>query len=825
MRAPAVGGSARDSLRRRMRGSLATRLLLGGLVFTVVLIGCVSALLLVSRSQQTQANAQSNADNRAEVAGQLFTRVVEPQASYAATNLAAVGSLQSALRALDPATAVSQVFASGRVVILPGLDVAVLDGHGAVLYTTECDTRVSGRTAHPPTAQCESGGVPHVTASLPSVKTVLGLAQTPVCDAPASAVSADPARAAACPATVQGTELLSAGMPAVDVAAPVRDSASGSYVTLGVVVYSSPLHTQFARLGPVIGFTPDFVSAGTGQATRFSGSSYAPVAASLPETLLAQMRGHVAPSNMDAVVVHAVYAAPGGDVAGSFVPLSAPGSAHVAGYLGVEVPLSLFAAATSQDETNLAIIGLAAVGILCVLVTLFIDRFVRRPVARLERGVARIAAGDYSTSIPVQGPEELARLATSVNTMREEIAGYVDHIDGSMTRLQEVSHALTTTTGGVKRLQDAVLHAAAAEAGEGATASLFKREGDRLLPARVHGAATMRELDVHTVAALLEGRSVRLDATDRHDLAVPMFFQGQVTGALLLSTTRRMTESDERALLTLANNAAVALENTRMFEQEKETVQRLRELNQLKTDLLGTAQHELRTPVLAIQGQLDLLTRAWERWNEADRFDVVRDIEISTRMLGEMVDTIVDFSLLSSDTLELRLEPVNLHATATAAAKDIGAHFKDGLPVELIIDVPPEIVVEADAARLRRVLRALLDNAVKFTLPGGRVVVSAGADHAAGRCQIDVADNGGGIAADALPRVFDRFFQQDTSRTRRYGGMGLGLALVRRLCEVHRATVRVDSEPGTGTRFTLLWPLATSRPATPSARMQDVSVR
>ena len=105
-------------------------------------------------------------------------------------------------------------------------------------------------------------------------------------------------------------------MPAVDVAAPVRDSASGSYVTLGVVVYSSPLHTQFARLGPVIGFTPDFVSAGTGQATRFSGSSYAPVAASLPETLLAQMRGHVAPSTMDAVVVHAVYAAPGGDVAG-----------------------------------------------------------------------------------------------------------------------------------------------------------------------------------------------------------------------------------------------------------------------------------------------------------------------------------------------------------------------------------------------------------------------------------------------------------------------------------------------------------------------------
>src|SRR5438105_1736203 len=193
MRAPAVGGSARDSLRRRKRGSLTTRLLVGGLVFTVTLIGCVSALLLVSRSQQTQANAQSNADNRAQVAGQLFTRVVEPQASYAATNLAAVASLQSALRASDPATAVSQVFASGRVVILPGLDVAVLDGHGAVLYTTECDTTVSGRTAHPATAQCEAGAAPHVTASLPSIARALRLAQTPACGAPAPPASADPA--------------------------------------------------------------------------------------------------------------------------------------------------------------------------------------------------------------------------------------------------------------------------------------------------------------------------------------------------------------------------------------------------------------------------------------------------------------------------------------------------------------------------------------------------------------------------------------------------------------------------------------------------------
>jgi signal transduction histidine kinase/HAMP domain-containing protein len=824
MRAPRLGRLAREKPRRGLRGSLATRLLLGGLVFTIALIGCVSALLLLSRSQQTQASAQTNADNRAQVADQLVTRVVGAQASFAATDLTAIGSLQSALAGSDPATAVSAEFADGNVVILPGLDVAVLDMHGTVLYTSECDHTSGGHTIHPPTAACETSSTPHVTAALQSVQDALAVARTRACQAPSTTVVTNTAVSTPCPATSEGTELLG-GLPAIDVAAPVFNAVAGTYAPLGVVVYSSPLQTQLARLGPVIGFTPDFVDASGTRVVRFAGTSYTPTPALLPTSLLTQLRSHTTTNSADGFEARALYNAPEvGDVAGSFVPLAAPGGSHVVGFLGVEVPLSLFAASTAQDETNLAIIGLAAIGILCVLVTLFIDHFVRRPVARLERGVARIAAGDYSTAIPVKGPEELARLAGSVNRMREEIAGYVDHVDGSISRLQEVSHALTTTTGGVKRLQDAVLHAAAADAGDGAVATLYKREGDRLVPARVQGAATLREMAGTTASALLEGRSVRLDSLDRHELAVPMSFQGVVTGALMLTTSVRVTESDERALVTLANNAAVALENTRMFEQEKETVQRLRDLNQLKTDLLGSAQHELRTPVLAIQGQLDLLTRAWEKWDETNRLEVVRDIEISTRLLGEMVDTIVDFSLLSSDTLELHARPTDVRETAQAAADDIRAHFKDGLPVRLTIDVPADAIVDADAARLRRVLRALLDNAVKFTQPGGHVEITAHADAALGLCRIDVADDGIGISAEALPRIFDRFSQADTSRTRRYGGMGLGLALVRRLCEVHRATVRVESSPGRGTRFILHWPLATRPVRAGAEHLEDAAV-
>jgi signal transduction histidine kinase len=151
---------------------------------------------------------------------------------------------------------------------------------------------------------------------------------------------------------------------------------------------------------------------------------------------------------------------------------------------------------------------------------------------------------------------------------------------------------------------------------------------------------------------------------------------------------------------------------------------------------------------------------------------------------------------------------VDVGKTVAAAVAEVRGHFKDALPVELHVEVPPGTVVMANAQRFRQVIRSLIDNAVKFTPEGGQVSVVATADATAGKCRIDVVDNGIGIGKDSLPRVFDRFFQEDNSRTRRYGGMGMGLALVRRLCEAHGATVSVESEQGSGSSFSLLWPLA-----------------
>ncbi len=809
-------GSGGHFVRRRygLRTSLAGRLLAGGIVFTALLIAGVSGFLLVSRSQQTNAGALSNADNRAGVAGQLISRVIQPQAQYAATNTASLTSMQLALSSSTPATQVAAEFTDRRAVDVQGLDVVILTTSGTVVYTSECDTtNTAGTTTHPTTAVCEDAPGGHVTSGLGSVRAALQIAALPACQQARTIIAATPATAARCPSGVEGVEFPSGGLPALDVAVPVYNVEAGTYAPLGVVVYSAPLQEQFERFGPVIGYTPVFIGAGAGVSViRYTGSSYTPDTAPVPAAVAQQLSDttHAAASS---IAAHAIYTVPGiGAVAGSFEPLTAPGGTTVAGYIGVEVPVALFAAATAQDEGTIAEIAITALILVSVLVLLFVDRFVRRPVSRLERGVERIAAGDYTTDIAVTSRDELGRLAAGVNSMREQIAGYIKHIDGSVGRLQDVSRALTMTTGGIEQLQDAVLGAADAIAGGSASATMYTKRGSEILRMRSRGPEIPDMVDAMSVDELAAGRSVRLDAGGRPAIAVPMLYQESLTGVLLVASDRPVAESDERALTTLANNAAVAIENTRTLEQEREAVRRLSELNQLKSDFLDTAQHELRTPVLAIQGQIELLNVAWHKWDDATRLDIVRDIDISVKLLGETVENVVDFALVNSDTIDVRMAPVGIESAIRDAANDVRRHFKDALPVELVIDVRGKPVVSADPFRLRQVLRALIDNAVKFTPEGGHVKVTARPEKGMGACRIEVIDDGIGISAEAIPRLFDRFYQEDNSRTRRHGGMGMGLALVRRLCDAHAATVRAHSDEKGGSTFTILWPLADVAP-------------
>jgi signal transduction histidine kinase len=778
----------------RWRNTLTARLLIGGLIITVTLVATVSGFLLVSRALQTDQAVQSEASNRSATGYQLLVHVTEPQTQFAATTLAKTGSLQRALALPDSAargTAVASLFASGLGgAASPGSRVAVMDGNGTVLYTDECGAGVA-------LSACESTSVPHIADNTSSAALALTEGRNAACAQTTNRKSGK------CPAGYEGVELIGNSLPAFDAAVDVRDSARHF---LGVVLYSTTLQAQFARFGSALLYTPALLTTTSPpHLFRFDPAhDYALTPAVIDPRWTPPVTRHLGS-------FAAEYTAVGtGSVATSYLSVAAP-DGSIPGYLGVEVPTAVFAGQTGADERTILLIGVTAIVLVFLVIAAFASRFVVRPIAQLERGVRRIAGGDLSSDIPVIGDDELGRLAQSVNRMRAQIAGYINHLDSSIGRLESVSHALTATGEGVEALHRSVLAAAAAVGGGEARAALFTIEDGSLGAAAGASQSALAAFDTDEVDRLSRGEHIRRPAVESSPglLAVPMMYHAEVVGALAVWSLDPLSDSDERALAALANNASVATENTRLFEQERQTVQRLRELDMLKTDFLTTTQHELRTPVLAIKGELELITAAWQQLDEPTKLELVRDMEISARLLGDIVENIVVFSLLNSEAVTLRTEHVDVAAAINRTAAQLRDNFKDGLPVELTLNLAAGTFIVADGERFEQVMRALLDNAIKFTPSGSSVTVLSRPVGAS--CRIDVVDDGIGIDERELPTVFDHLRQVDGSRTRRYGGMGMGLALVRRLAQAHGAEVAVTSSPGEGTCFTLTWPLAVER--------------
>ena len=384
-------------------------------------------------------------------------------------------------------------------------------------------------------------------------------------------------------------------------------------------------------------------------------------------------------------------------------------------------------------------------------------------------------------------------------------------VEGAVDQVGAVARALTSTTGGVLPLQREVVCTAAAIAGGGASAAMALREGEHL---------TVRVTDPHearidafdgweAIPDVLAGRRVARVESGRGSLLVlPMSNEGEVVGALAVMSPPDAAVRDattERVLAILASNAAVAMENARLYELEKESVRRLRELDAMKTDFLSTVQHELRTPLTAILGLSDLIEMCWEVWEDSPKLDALRDIQVAARNLDGIVETIIDFSVGEGEALVLGLADVSLEDAARAAIGVVDERHKGGLPVPVDVDVESGVMLLADPDRLAQVLRALIDNAVKFSDGRGRVAVR-GRRTEPGIIVVEVVDEGIGIPADDVPQIFDRFFQADSTATRRFGGTGLGLALVKRVVDAHGATVRVDTTVGVGTRVVLLWP-------------------
>jgi signal transduction histidine kinase/ActR/RegA family two-component response regulator len=284
-------------------------------------------------------------------------------------------------------------------------------------------------------------------------------------------------------------------------------------------------------------------------------------------------------------------------------------------------------------------------------------------------------------------------------------------------------------------------------------------------------------------------------------LGVPLLVGGRVVGVIHVGrlVRRPFTDDDTRLLQLVAFRIALAVDNARLFEEERVARREAEAASRAKDEFLTTISHELRTPLTPVIGWIHMIRNGILPEKEAEHGLAV--IEKNSHALKRLINDLLDMSAILTGKMRMEELPVSLGDVVSEAVETVRPLAATGdIQLHVTFHDWQDEIVSGDRARLLQVFWNLLTNAIKFSSAGGQVKVECQAN---GReAVVSVEDTGQGIPPDFLPFVFERFRQADGSKTRAHGGLGLGLALVKSLVEAHKGTVSAESQgPGQGSRF------------------------
>jgi signal transduction histidine kinase/DNA-binding response OmpR family regulator len=494
--------------------------------------------------------------------------------------------------------------------------------------------------------------------------------------------------------------------------------------------------------------------------------------------------------------------------------------------------------AVQRTKVLLGIIFYGTV-LLLVVVGWLTTRAVTRPLERLSKAARAIGRGELDQPVAVEGALEFVRVGRSMDRMRRELKSQrnLAEILGSSLRMDEVGDRFAA---GVRDLVPFDRMSMSALDGTGTVlTTLYTTGAVKEKPAvgtRRPLAATSTSLlrpsqqcmvlpDMAALPAYQEFDDVQggLSAGLRSKAIVPLQANGRLLGTLNLASFQANTYTEEllAPVIALAPLVGAALENAQLYASLGEANVALSRASQVKSEFLARMSHELRTPLNAIIGFSEVLQdEQFGSLNERQGRYVGNVLDSGRHLLG-LVNDILDLSKVEAGRMELRREDMSVYAMlAEAAGTILPLAQKKGIALH-VEDREEALLVHVDHQRFLQVVLNLLSNAVKFTPEGGGIRVSCTV--LPRLVAIAVADTGIGIAPDDLGRIFEEFAQVDSDVGRSQQGTGLGLALSRRLVELHGGSIAVESQPGRGSTFTFTMPRALELSVGPAA-LGDVLV-
>ena len=433
-----------------------------------------------------------------------------------------------------------------------------------------------------------------------------------------------------------------------------------------------------------------------------------------------------------------------------------------------------------QASISILLIGLTAV-IIGILFSLFLSRFISRPVTELKDAVLHIAQGDYDVQVPVRGSGELAVLANQFNLMAEKLRQYREmNIGEIIAEKRKIEAIIQSVDDGLMVVDDNLLVSAI----NPKAVSIF-------------GVNKEECLGRHILEVVREEKLVNFIRQWLDSGTAPEIPEGE---DVFTAETERGSQHFQFSLIPMRTSPAAEIQGVILLLRD---ITRLHELDRLKSEFVMTASHELRTPLTSIGMSVDmLLESAAPKLTDKEK-QLLTVCHEEVQRLRALVHDLLDLSKIEAGKLELVLEPMSpgfLCEQAVAIMKS-QAEAKN---LELTLGVRPDLPdVLADRTKIEWVLVNLLGNAVRYTPEGGHIRLKA--ERIGDRVHFLVSDDGEGVPYEMQSRIFDKFVQ--VKRAGGPEGSGLGLAICKEIVRAHRGTIWLDSTPGQGSTFTFTLPL------------------